>query len=89
MRSSLARREMLTEFLHISDSEIDQLTPQSYFVSIMKIAAKNDPSPTQLISVDTNGDVATVTTKKSGVKTESEMIKVGSEWKVKMKFKGE
>jgi hypothetical protein len=55
----------------------------------MKIAAKNDPSPTQLISVDTNGDVATVTTKKSGVKTESEMIKVGSEWKVKMKFKGE
>jgi hypothetical protein len=80
---------MLTEFLHISDSEIDQLTPQSYFVSIMKIAAKNDPSPTQLISVDTNGDVATVTTKKSGVKTESEMIKVGSEWKVKMKFKGE
>jgi hypothetical protein len=80
---------MLADFLQISESEIDQLTPQSYFVSIMKIAAKNDPSPTQLISVDTNGDVAIVTTKKSGVKTESEMIKVGNDWKVKMKFKGE
>jgi hypothetical protein len=89
MRSSPAKRVMLADFLQISESEIDQLTPQSYFVSIMKIAAKNDPSPTQLISVDTNGDVAIVTTKKSGVKTESEMIKVGNDWKVKMKFKGE
>jgi len=86
LKSSPMGHQLLSSFLNIAESDIEKLTPQGYFVAILQKGASANPSKTELINVETNGNIATITTSKGGVKTESEMIKEGSDWKVRLQF---
>lgn len=86
VRGTMMGDDMISRAFDVPLDQVSKLTPQSYFVAIMRKGQSNNPAPTKLVKVETDGNNATVTVSKGGVESKTPMVKVNGEWKMEVKM---
>lgn len=86
IRGTFGGDSLIAEGFNVPLDQVFQLTPQSYFVAIMRKGQSNNPAPIKVLKVETDGNNSIITISKNGVESKTPMVKQNGEWKMQVKM---